>query len=85
MSCGCAALFLFHLVLLPDEIFPTVVFDEHNEKHDTYGKLEDTNGMNQFPETNLYLMLNTDTYQIVVEYEGTMHPAEFVSDWQDGD
>lgn len=72
-------LWLSHFSLFLEEVVPTVVVDEYEEKEKTHGYLEDSDGIEPFIETNLYLMLDADADQIVVEDECTMNPTELVS------
>ena len=73
-------LWLSHFSLFLEEVIPTVVVDENEEKEETKDYLCDSDWIEPFIETNLYLMLYRDAYQIIVEDEGTMHPTELVSD-----
>ena len=72
--------FLFYLFLFLYEVVPTVVVNEKKKKEETKDYLEDSDRIEPFIETNLYLMLYRDAYQIIVEDECTMHPTELVSD-----
>ena len=72
-------LWLFHFSLFFEEVIPTVVVNENEEKEKTKDYLKDSDRIEPFIETNLYLMLDADADQIVVEDEGTMNPAELVS------
>lgn len=73
-------LWLSHFSLFLEEVIPTVVVNENEEKEETKDYLEDSDRVEPFIETNLYLMLDADAYQIVVEDERTMNPTELVSD-----
>ena len=73
-------LWLSHFSLFLEEVVPTVVVNENEEKEETKDYLEDSDRVEPFIETNLYLMLDADAYQIVVEDERTMNPTELVSD-----
>lgn len=73
-------LWLSYFSLFLEEVVPTVVVNENEEKEETKDYLEDSDRVEPFIETNLYLMLDADAYQIVVEDERTMHPTELVSD-----
>ena len=75
-----ARFFLFYLFLFRYEVFPTVVVNENEEKEKTKDYLEETDGIEPFIETNLYLMLDANADQVVVEDECTMNPTELVSD-----
>ena len=73
-------LWLSHFSLFLEEVVPTVVVNENEEKEETKDYLEDSDRVEPFIETNLYLMLDADAYQVVVEDERTMNPTELVSD-----
>ena len=72
-------LWLSHFSLFLEEVIPTVVMDENEEKEETKDYLEDSDRVEPFIETNLYLMFYRDADQIIVEDEGTMNPTELVS------
>ena len=73
-------LWLSHFSLFLEEVIPTVVVDENEEKEETKDYLEDSDRVEPFIETNLYLMLDADADQIIVENKCTMNPTELVSD-----
>ena len=62
---------------------PTGIVDEDEEKEEPKHDFEDAERMEPVPETNLYLMLDGDAYEVVIQDEGSMDPAEFVGDGKD--
>ena len=74
-----------HSLLLIDEIIPTGIVDEDEEEEESKHDFEDAERFEPFTETNLYLMLDGDAYEVVVQDEGSMHPTKFIGDGQDGD
>ena len=63
---------------------PTGIVDEDEEKEESSHDFEDTERFEPFPETNLYLMLDGDAYEVVVQDEGSMNPAKLIGDGKDG-
>ena len=55
--------------------------NENEKEEKTKDYLEDSDWIEPITEADLYLMLDADADQIVVEDECTMNPAELVSDW----
>ena len=64
---------------------PTRIVDEDEEEEESNHDFEDAERIEPFTETNLYLMLDGDAYEVVIKDEGSMDPAEFISDGKDGD
>ena len=58
--------------------------DEDEEEEESSHDFEDAERFKPVPETNLYLMLDGDAYEVVVEDEGSMDPTELVGDGKDG-
>ena len=63
---------------------PTGIVDEDKEEEESNDDFEDAERFEPFTETNLYLMLDGDAYEVVVQDEGSMHPTELVGDGKDG-
>ena len=59
--------------------------DEDKEKEESNHDFEDSERFEPFPETNLYLMLDGDAYEVVIKDEGSVDPTEFIGDGKDGD
>ena len=64
---------------------PTGIVDEDEEEEESKDDFEDAERIEPFIESNLYLMLDGDAYEVVIQYEGSMDPAKFISDGKDGD
>ena len=63
---------------------PTGIVDEDKEEEESNDDFEDAERFEPFTETNLYLMLDGDAYEVVVQDEGSVDPAKLVSDGKDG-
>ena len=63
---------------------PTGIVDEDEEEEESKHDFEDAERMEPVPETNLYLMLDGDAYEVVIKDEGSMDPAKLVGDGEDG-
>ena len=63
---------------------PTGIVDEDEEKEESNHDFEDAERIEPFPETNLYLMLDGDAYEVVVKDKCPVHPTELVGDGKDG-
>ena len=59
--------------------------DEDEEEEESNHDFEDAERIEPLPETNLYLMLDGDTYEVVIKDEGSMHPAKFIRYTEYGD
>lgn len=64
---------------------PTGIVDEDEEEEESSHDFEDAERFEPVPETNLYLMLDGDAYEVVIQDEGSMDPTELVGDGKDGD
>ena len=64
---------------------PTGIVDEDEEEEEPNDYFEDAERIEPFIKSNLYLMLDGYAYEVVIQDEGSMDPAEFISYWQDGD
>ena len=64
---------------------PTRIVDEDEEEEESNDDFEDAERVEPFIKSNLYLMLDGDTYEVVIQDEGSMDPAELVGDGKDGD
>ena len=53
-------LWLSHFSLFLEEVVPTVVVNEYEEKQKTYGYLEDSDWIEPVTKANLNLMLDAD-------------------------
>jgi hypothetical protein len=65
--------------LLAPEISPTVVMDEDEKQDNTERNLDDAQRIEPFPETNLNVMLYTETDEVIVKDKCPVHPTELVS------
>ena len=63
---------------------PTGIVDEDEEEEESNHDFEDAERFEPVPKSNLYLMLDGDTYEVVIKDEGSMDPAKFVGDGKDG-
>ena len=63
---------------------PTGIVDEDEEKEESNDDFKDAERVEPVPETNLYLMLDGDAYEVVVQDEGSVDPAKLVGDGKDG-
>ena len=64
---------------------PTGIVDEDEEKEESNDDFEDAERFEPFTESNLYLMLDGDAYEVVIKDECSMDPTELVGDGKDGD
>ena len=64
---------------------PTGIVDEDKEKEESNHDFEDAERIEPFIKSNLYLMLDGDAYEVVIQDEGSMDPTELVGDGKDGD
>jgi hypothetical protein len=64
---------------------PTGIVDEDEEEEESSHDFEDAERFEPVPETNLYLMLDGDAYEVVVKDKCSMDPAKLVGDGKDGD
>lgn len=64
---------------------PTGIVDEDEEEEESSHDFEDAERIEPFVKSNLYLMLDGDAYEVVIQDEGSMDPTELVSDGKDGD
>ena len=64
---------------------PTGIVDEDEEEEESNHDFEDAERIEPFIKSNLYLMLDGDAYDVVIQDEGSMNPAELISDGKDGD
>ena len=62
---------------------PTGIVDEDEEEEESNHDFEDAKRIEPFIKSNLYLMLDGDTYEVIIKDEGSMDPAEFISDGKD--
>ena len=63
---------------------PTGIVDEDKDEEESSHDFEDAERFEPFTKSDLYLMLDGDTYEVVVQDEGSMNPAELVGDGKDG-
>ena len=59
--------------------------DENKAEKESKDDFEDAERVKPFIKSNLYLMLDGDAYEVVVQDEGSVDPAELVGDGKDGD
>lgn len=59
--------------------------DEDEEEEESDDDFEDAKRIEPFIESNLYLMLDGDAYEVVIQDEGSMDPTKLVGDGKDGD
>ena len=64
---------------------PTGIVDEDKEEEESKHDFEDAERFEPVPETNLYLMLDGDAYEVVVQDEGSVDPTKLIGDGKDGD
>ena len=59
--------------------------DEDEEEEESSRDFEDAERIEPFIKSNLYLMLDGDTYEVVIKDKCPVDPAELVGDGKDGD
>ena len=59
--------------------------DEDEEEEESKHDFEDAERVEPVPESNLYLMLDGDAYEVVVQDEGSVDPTKLIGDGKDGD
>ena len=64
---------------------PTGIVDEDEEEEEPKHDFEDAERKEPFTETNLYLMLDGDAYEVVVKDKCPVNPAKYVGNGKDGD
>ena len=60
-----------------DELPPTVAPEEGEEEKEADDQSRPSHRSEPFAEPDQVLILNADTYYIIIKAERTMHPAEF--------
>ena len=63
---------------------PTGIVHEDKEKEESNYDFEDAERVEPVPETNLYLMLDGDAYEVVVQDEGSVDPAKLIGYGKNG-
>ena len=58
--------------------------DEDEEEEESSHDFEDAERIEPFIKSNLYLMLDGDAYEVVIQHECSMNPTELVGDGKDG-
>ena len=67
-----------HLTLLAPEISPTVVMDEDEEQEQADCYLNHTDRVKPFAKSYFYVMLYTETDEVIVKHKCPVHPAKFI-------
>jgi hypothetical protein len=68
-----------HFTLLVPELSPTVVMDEDEEQEQADCYLNHTDRIKPFAKSHFYVMLDTETDEVIVKHKCPVHPAELVS------